>query len=170
MILDTALQLFDEHGYDATSLQMIADAVGVTKANVYYYFRTKHEILQATVSPAIAQINALLDQAETIRGKRARTRHVVDGAVELIVSHRKISVLSNTDPAVRREKDIDAQFAEVRERGLRVLYGATPTVYERTAYSVVFALADIIASMPDVSDDELRRALTQLCLRILADR
>ena len=46
-ILATAQRLFAERGYDATSLQMIADEMGLTKAAVYYHFRAKNEILQA---------------------------------------------------------------------------------------------------------------------------
>ena len=40
-ILETAQRLFTELGYDATSLQMIADEMGLTKAAVYYHFRAK---------------------------------------------------------------------------------------------------------------------------------
>ena len=55
---------FDDHGYDATSLQQIADAMGVTKANVYYYFRTKAAILEALLEPMAGAIGALLDAAD----------------------------------------------------------------------------------------------------------
>jgi AcrR family transcriptional regulator len=40
-VLDAALDLISEHGVSGTSLQMIADAVGVTKAAVYHQFKTK---------------------------------------------------------------------------------------------------------------------------------
>src|SRR5689334_14173118 len=40
-IVDAAVPLFAEHGVGGTSLQMIADAVGVTKAAVYHQFKTK---------------------------------------------------------------------------------------------------------------------------------
>ena len=43
-ILETAQRLFAEHGYDATSLQMIADEMGLTKAAVYYHFPAKVDI------------------------------------------------------------------------------------------------------------------------------
>jgi AcrR family transcriptional regulator len=46
-ILKVALDLFGEHGVSGTSLQMIADAVGVTKAAVYRQFKTKDEIIIA---------------------------------------------------------------------------------------------------------------------------
>jgi AcrR family transcriptional regulator len=42
-ILIAALNLFADHGVSGTSLQMIADALGVTKAAVYHQFKTKDE-------------------------------------------------------------------------------------------------------------------------------
>src|SRR5580658_10297690 len=66
-ILDTAQRLFAELGYDATSLQMIADEMGLTKAAVYYHFRAKSDILRAAMQPGIQRLEALLDEAAGIR-------------------------------------------------------------------------------------------------------
>src|SRR5580693_2045417 len=46
-ILDIALDLFTEHGYDKTSLREIADEIGFTKAALYYHFERKEDILLA---------------------------------------------------------------------------------------------------------------------------
>src|SRR6202167_2044447 len=46
-ILDIALDLFTEHGYDKTSLREIADQLGFTKAALYYHFERKEDILLA---------------------------------------------------------------------------------------------------------------------------
>jgi AcrR family transcriptional regulator len=44
-ILDIALELFNEQGYDKTSLREIADRLGTTKAALYYHFERKSDIL-----------------------------------------------------------------------------------------------------------------------------
>jgi AcrR family transcriptional regulator len=44
-ILDVALGLFNEQGYDKTSLRDISDRLGVTKAALYYHFQRKEDIL-----------------------------------------------------------------------------------------------------------------------------
>src|SRR5262245_31759345 len=44
-IQQVALELFTQHGYEATSLREIAEKLGVTKAALYYHFRTKDEII-----------------------------------------------------------------------------------------------------------------------------
>jgi AcrR family transcriptional regulator len=46
-ILEVALDLFTEQGYDGTSLREIAAKLGVTKAALYYHFESKEDILQA---------------------------------------------------------------------------------------------------------------------------
>ena len=70
-ILETAQRLFTDLGYDATSLQMIADEMGLTKAAVYYHFRAKSDILHAAMQPGIQRLEVLLDEAAAIRGRRA---------------------------------------------------------------------------------------------------
>ena len=50
-IQDVALALFATRGYDATSLQEIATALGVTKAALYYHFPSKAELLHSLADP-----------------------------------------------------------------------------------------------------------------------
>jgi AcrR family transcriptional regulator len=63
-VLDAAGELFTTRGYAATSTRLIADAVGIRQASLYYYFRTKDDILAALLSTTVVQplsANALLD-------------------------------------------------------------------------------------------------------------
>src|SRR5579863_9163351 len=77
-ILDVALELFSEHGFDGTTLQQIADRLGVTKAALYYHFRSKDDLLRALIAPAIADLDALLDADEQEADTPARRRHFVE--------------------------------------------------------------------------------------------
>ena len=60
-ILDVALELFIEHGYDRTSLRAIAERVGVTKAALYYHFASKEDILLALVEPILTMQNTVVE-------------------------------------------------------------------------------------------------------------
>ncbi len=51
LLIETASRLFQEYGYNATSVRQIADAVGVTEAALYYHFKEgKRALLQAVLA------------------------------------------------------------------------------------------------------------------------
>lgn len=167
-VLDTARRLFLEHGYDATSLQLIADTMGVTKANVYYYFRTKVAILEALLDANVTALAALLDGAEAMSGKRARTEFLVDGFVsEVVAATRTVAPMSRTDPIVRRHEGIARRLDELAERGLYLLFGDEPTPDEQAAYWILNDLSPVTHRLAHLPDDELRATLRRLCLRML---
>jgi AcrR family transcriptional regulator len=58
-ILQVALDLFVEQGYDKTSLREVAERVGVTKAALYYHFASKEEILRTLLRPAFTALGDL---------------------------------------------------------------------------------------------------------------
>ncbi|MBL7255370.1 TetR/AcrR family transcriptional regulator [Paractinoplanes lichenicola] len=63
-VLAVALELFAQQGYQVTSLREIADRLGVTKAAVYFHFRTKQEILTALLRGYADVVVALVADAE----------------------------------------------------------------------------------------------------------
>jgi AcrR family transcriptional regulator len=165
-ILETAQRLFAELGYDATSLQMIADEMGLTKAAVYYHFRAKSDILHAIMQPGIRRIEALLDEAAAMRGRRARIEHVVNGLVDFLVQNRHYAVMAANDPAARRNK-LDDEAIMVRLRALTLFFGDNPTGAERLAFYAVLWLPESLPDLVDLTDEELREALQTTILRIL---
>ena len=165
-ILQTAQRLFAELGYDATSLQMIADEMGLTKAAVYYHFRAKNEILDAIMLPGVQRLKALLDDAAAIRGRRARLEFLVNEFIDFLVQNRHYAVMAATDPAARRDQR-DDESAALRQRGLTLLYGDNPTGAQRLAASAVFFIPDCLPDLVDLTDQELRGALQTMVLHML---
>jgi len=72
-IQQTALRLFTEQGYEATSLREIALQLGVTKAALYYHFRTKDDIIASLMEDRIEAMDALLRWARR-QPRNAATR------------------------------------------------------------------------------------------------
>jgi AcrR family transcriptional regulator len=165
-ILETAQRLFTELGYDATSLQMIADEMGLTKAAVYYHFRAKSDILHATLMPGIQRVEALLDEAETMRGRRARMEHLVSGLADFLVRNRHYAVMASNDPAAKRNK-LDDESVAMRRRVQRLFYGEDPTGAERISFHAALCIPDSLPELVDLTDEELREALQTTMLRIL---
>ncbi|WP_062385720.1 TetR/AcrR family transcriptional regulator [Demequina iriomotensis] len=59
-IQEVALERFTENGYDQTSLREIAEDLGVTKAALYYHFKSKDEILESLLAAASTELDALI--------------------------------------------------------------------------------------------------------------
>jgi AcrR family transcriptional regulator len=68
-----ALELFAEQGYDKTSLREIAERLDVTKAALYYHFKSKEDIVRSLVEDYFGQIDALIAWAKT-RPRTSETR------------------------------------------------------------------------------------------------
>lgn len=63
-IIEVALELFAEQGYEKTSLREIADRLGVTKAALYYHFKTKDDIVHGIVESMAAPIDEAIAWGE----------------------------------------------------------------------------------------------------------
>jgi TetR/AcrR family transcriptional regulator len=59
-ILEAAEAAFAEHGFDAASMSAIAERAGVSKANVFHHFSTKHALYQAVLRHAIREVTQQL--------------------------------------------------------------------------------------------------------------
>src|SRR3954471_2897019 len=67
-ILTTAARLFFEGGYRATSMESIAEQLGVTKPFLYYHFENKHEILEEIARRVVGMARAVLEHPEPGEG------------------------------------------------------------------------------------------------------
>lgn len=60
-IQQVALELFTEQGYEKTSLREIAERLGVTKAALYYYFKSKEELVESFVGDRVTEIDNMIE-------------------------------------------------------------------------------------------------------------
>ncbi|MGI5130829.1 TetR/AcrR family transcriptional regulator [Pseudonocardia sp. CA-107938] len=73
-----AMELFAEQGYDKTSLREIAERLGVTKAAVYYHFRTKEEIVGSLFDDQLAGMDEIVAWGRTQPPGPQRSRDLVE--------------------------------------------------------------------------------------------
>jgi AcrR family transcriptional regulator len=145
---------------------MIADEMGLTKAAVYYYFPAKRDILHAVLQPGLQRLAALVDEAATMRGRRARIEHLVNGFVDFLVKNRHYAVMAAIDPAAKRH-ELTNESMTMRKRTLTLLFGDNPTGTERLGFNSVFFIPESLPELADLSDDELREALQRTMLHML---
>ena len=92
-ILETALRLFRERGFDETTMRDIAAAAGVATGAAYYYFRSKEELVMAfyvrTADEARDLIPAQLGHNREL-GKRIR--FIIDTKLDQFAQHRRLMV------------------------------------------------------------------------------
>lgn len=170
-LLDTALRLFGEHGVEGASLQMIADELGVTKAAVYYHFKTKHEIVAAVAAPVLSELTAVLDTAETIRRRSPMLDSLLDGLVDIVIRNRMLIALFLSDPGLG--SSLGGTLNEVE--GIKVRLAALASGEDADAHTRVrthYAIAGLMLGatgpdLDDIDDETLRSALLDSARRLL---
>ena len=168
-LLAAALDLFAEHGVSGTSLQMIADRLGVTKAAVYHQFPTKDEIVLAVIDPALGRLAPIAEQAEAQRGQAARREAVLTGVVDLVVDYRKVSATLSFDPVVMRLVRTHPALRSL-QRIRRLLGGTAPDPGSRVRMGVLsggLMMAGADPAVAGLDDEDFRDHLLAAVRRIL---
>jgi AcrR family transcriptional regulator len=106
-ILEVAARLFSERGFAGTSIRDIADALGVTKAALYYHFPSKDAILGELVAQPLAAVRAVLTEPHRLTdraGREAFIRSAVDALAscgpEMMAVFRDPKLLAAVDAEV----------------------------------------------------------------------
>jgi AcrR family transcriptional regulator len=169
-ILNAALDLFADHGVSGTSLQMIADAIGVTKAAVYHQFKTKEEIVIAVTEMELANLEDALEAAEAeddpLRARKVLLTHVIDMAVE---RRGWVRTLQN-DPIIVRLLGEYEPFRQFISRLYGILLDEPDDTEARISaalFSGAIAGGIINPLVDDIDAATLRAALIELTQRML---
>jgi AcrR family transcriptional regulator len=169
-IVDAALDLFAEHGVGGTSLQMIADAIGVTKAAVYHQFRTKEEIVLAAADAELARVAAAVEAAEAEPTPEQARDVLVTRIVDLAVERRRMESTLVGDPVIVRFFAHHEPFRQVMDRLYRILLGDDATADARVPAAMLTAAIGGAVMHPlvaDLDDATLRTQLLHLARRFL---
>jgi len=169
-VLDAALELISAHGVSGTSLQMIADAVGVTKAAVYHQFKTKDEIVIALTERELDRLADALEAAEA-EEDRVRAREVLlTCVVDLAIERRGAVSTLQFDPVIVRLLAEHKPFEQFISR----LYGAllgdgtgAAARVEAAMLSGVISTAVMHPLVADIDDDELREHVLRYMRRLV---
>ena len=165
-IIEAALVLFAEHGIGGTSLQMIADAIGVTKAAVYHQYNTKDEIILAVAQIVLARLEAAVTVAEVERSRWRARELLIAEMIDLAVERRRMAGILQRDPVMLRFLENHAPFRRVMARVNRLLMGGASNPQARVqAATLAAAIAGAVIHplVLDLDDESLRsRLLTQV--------
>jgi AcrR family transcriptional regulator len=168
-LLESAMKLFGQYSFAGTSLQMIADDLDLTKAAIYYHFRTRDHLLIALMAPILTEIGAVVENAERQRDARARAEVMVDGYADIVSRNRALAAVTTFDPSVRCVLRNQPEWSAVIERQLALLAGADSSVPGSINAAVVMTGLAGGASTASraIDDDTLRRHLVEVGRRTL---
>jgi AcrR family transcriptional regulator len=169
-VVDAALELFAANGVGGTSLQMIADRIGVTKAAVYHQFHTKEAIVLAAAEAELAKLEAVLTAAEAEPDDVRARETLVTGVVDLAVSRRRMESSLLGDPVIVRTFAGHAPFRRVMDRMARLLTGRRPDRASRVSAAMFSAAIGGAVMHPMVAaldDATLRTELLRMARRVL---
>lgn len=153
-ILDVAVTAFNEYGYDATSMGVLAERLGLSKSAIYHHFASKDEILEQALDTALSGLESVVADAAVTADRAAdRLDRVLRGAVHVLVEQLPsvtllLRVRGNTEVerrALARRRDFDkrvtALVAEAqREGSLRSDIDAS--VVSRLAFGMINSIVE----------------------------
>jgi AcrR family transcriptional regulator len=159
-ILDIALELFSEHGFDGTTLQQIADRLGFSKAALYYHFRSKDDLLQALLAPAMTELEELLDAHESEPDTPGERRRFLEDYLDYLLGHRPLIAYMSSDLAILAHPVFATGSAERRARLERRLAGDGLGFTDQVRVAMAFrGIGGAIAQYPDADTPQFRAAL-----------
>lgn len=170
-IIAAALDLFARKGVGGTSLQMIADEIGVTKAAVYHQYPTKDEIVLAAAEAELARVETVIDAAEAEASPDVAREILVTGIVDLAVERgRKASTILH-DPVIGEAFADHGTFHKTMHRLRRLLIGddTGPEAAVRVAMTLAAISGAVMHPLvANLDDDTLRAQLHQLARGMLS--
>ncbi len=175
-ILDAALTLFAEQGYDKTSLREIAEQVGVTKAALYYHFPSKEQILVGLFEPVSAvQDQLLAELREGVLLEPSTWMTSLERTLDAILEHRELFTLiernATTLMALKHEGTFVESHLELHRRTEEFFADTRVPLEQRVrlacAFGAVFGVIEIGGSM--VFGDAAPEALRPLVLDVIRE-
>ena len=167
-IVDAARVLFAEHGVSGTSLQMIADAIGVTKAAVYHQYKAKEEIVFAAATSELVVLERAINEAEAQEDKAWAREVLLEQVVDLVVARRYRAAHLQGDPVMVRLLAGHEPYRKLMERMYQLLTGEAGPGARVQAAMLTSALGAAVTHplVVDMGDDELRGHLLHFARRL----
>ena len=176
-LVDVAIRVFAERGYDGTTIDDIAAAAGVAKSSIYHHVENKAELLQLAVDQAMTRLQEM-ERREVLVGQTAaeRLRLVCRTVMRMIVEKdphltliRRLPLMTTTAPwalkrYVRYETLVARYVDDAIAEGI-VRNDVDPLLLSRFMWFSTTGIAEIQRLDPTTSLD----ALTDVALKLMLD-
>jgi AcrR family transcriptional regulator len=145
-IQQVALELFAEHGYERTSLREIAERLGVTKAALYYHFKSKEDIVRSFTEDYFARLDALIAWGKDQPPTERTARELLDGYITIVLESGEVfRFLERNQATVHGTEDGKHRFSQFRPRlkaFIEIITGpGAPTRAQIRAAAAMFSIS-----------------------------
>ncbi|WP_280391116.1 TetR/AcrR family transcriptional regulator [Nocardia wallacei] len=172
-IRDAAIRLFSSKGFDHASLREVADAVGITKASLYYHYASKKDLLLAIIEPIFDDLNAVVAELDRVPYGPDTVREVLTRQLHALLRHRTAGAMCVRDTVaiINAIGDRYPDMIDMHRRLCDWLSGANPTPEQRLRASA--ALEVLGAALwskelsPDTGDELIERVLLNAAFGVL---
>jgi AcrR family transcriptional regulator len=168
-IQEVAVVLFTEQGYDKTSLREIAERLDVTKAALYYHFKSKEDIVRSLVEDYFGQVDGLVTWAEGQPASAETRREILRRYVAIVAEGESaFRMLHQNQAAVKglaTSKNTGELFRERLGSLIRLLTGPGAALEDRLRASMAIggvSMGWMLFSDEDIDRDELAAAVLQV--------
>lgn len=171
-LLDATATLISQHGFAGTTLQMIADELGFTKAAIYYHFRAREQLLVALMNPILHEIRRAVETAESQPTARTQKEALLRGFATVVAKNRSLAAVMVFDPSVHRILQDQPDWGDLIARQLAILIQSEPPtlgVIKATALMTGLAGA-ATGAPPDIDEESLIDHLCDIGRRVLGLR
>ena len=171
-ILRLALELFNERGYEGTSMRHVAERLGVTTAALYYHFRSKDDILISLVRPILDRTDDLLDGSRSAVNSLDARRALLGAYLDLLLDCRDLYRFLGRDVGALNRQAIGARI-EKQERKLRVLLvgsQAKSKAHIRAMAAMGALQRTVVSSLPEKELRSEREAVVDAAMAALTTR
>jgi len=152
-------------GFSATSLQHIADELGISKAALYYHFDSKAELVREVLRPMVEDIDAFVDRYSTDRPDSVR--QLLEDYVELTMRHRELLLAISRDPSGIALVDSGQWIAFWTGRVQELLVGEDADDDARVRAMVAVAGLGRVFLLPGIEPERLRQLAVDVALDLL---
>ena len=154
-IQEVARDLFARQGVQRTSLQDIADELGITKPALYYHFSSREDLVRSILVPLIEEGERFVVDQENL-GK-IDVRELLEGYFDFHYRHRQDLMLVLAELTMLADLGLIDTVLAWRERLGRLVFGPKPTLAQATRAVVAFGgLQDCCMQFPNTPYEKLR--------------
>jgi AcrR family transcriptional regulator len=116
-IQQVALELFAEQGYERTALREIAERLGVTKAALYYHFKSKEDIVRSFTEDYFARIDALVDWGREQPPGAGTAQELLSRYITIVMESGEVfRFLERNQATIHGTEDGKHRFTQFRPR------------------------------------------------------